>query len=1206
MIITTLFSSYLIFPVVATDPLSITTQVPQVNYTTTNSFNSTFSEGMNVLPSAQIDKIPEGNQTDVKKETYNFAPAINTNSATQPPAFLKIEPSEGVVPFNCTVSVEDNGYYNYFSWCYSTEYSMRCDDVGSPERSRTYDFPQRPGSVGWNSRTYGVGIDVFCHGLSKDQFLSGEIIVHENGFDPGCINPGYVFNNNDTDFIIYGRGLDTTTPLRIYLERDYKKYLQAEIINVSATQITGRFRTKDAIAGVYDVFIEDDYQFKQLNCYFSIDNPPDPGPGPGPQLVNFIPSNSSPNVKLNCEVVGSNFESGTLAKVIGQGITIPIQINSYSSSSIIGTLDLHNAPIGLYDIQVTNPDGKSDRKNGSFQVIDDTSLQVISITPNTAPNTSPIRVTIEGEGFQYGDTISLTKQNGNPIFSENNEILPTSISTTFDITNADPGIYTLNISNPDGQTAFLKDAFTVTYPKIPVILVHGWRGSVDTWGALIFSLEHEGIPYVVIDFAPGLKDPRSYAPLIRDAITRYRDDYHYQGKFDIVCHSMGALVSRSYMEGEMDGASNIRQWIGVAPVNHGAAIADLAPGLFSWLNKQFNIQFLGTEPAIKAMKTNSDIVQKLETSQNPNVIYKVLVGINDVNHPDISYNLWMLGRTLEKKDNGKYRFTLLGDGLVAMKQSKLEDNVDIFVGKTHTTLTNDPIVVARIIEHLKNPDTSSWNNIPTDSLPDQNLIPASLKNKGNFVNGYMYSIPIDKSVKEAILLATWESGSGVSIISPNNIIMDEANSNGYSLSDSFQYCDVLNPTQGLWKVQFTGENSDFSSVLLVDSPIQLVSSTQSPENRFPAGNYAQINAHIITNGDSVSTVDSQEYDNIYNDSSGTLTMGAEIQNPDGSSSMIVLYDDGTHGDSGANDGIFGNRILLSKSGQYDVRIIANYSGSDAFERNDFLTLVADPEITDLHNTTFLPDRITWTWTDPSSTDFSRVMVYIDDVFQTNVTKGVQTYTALSLTPDTDYTIATRSVSTTGLINQIWVNDTARTALSSQPPTYTIKLYPGWNFVSTPKKLAAGSNTVEVVFANVDFDHHSSLLYDGQNKTWIQFTSGVVKPLDGIWVYSKYQVDVPLQFDTTSIPIPPSKLVYRGWNAIGETGVNPISARELLTQVGQLNGNWDTLIGINASSHVSETYIRDSTNPYFSDLKLTYPTAGYWLQMNLDDTLEGLL
>ncbi len=175
-----------------------------------------------------------------------------------------------------------------------------------------------------------------------------------------------------------------------------------------------------------------------------------------------------------------------------------------------------------------------------------------------------------------------------------------------------------------------------------------------------------------------------------------------------------------------------------------------------------------------------------------------------------------------------------------------------------------------------------------------------------------------------------------------------------------------------------------------------------------------------------------------------------------------------------------------------------------------------------------------------------------------------------------------------------------------PPANIIKLYPGWNLVSTPKKLAAGSDTVDVVFANVDFDHHSPLLYDGQTKTWIQFISGTVKPLDGVWVYSKYQIDVTLQFDTTSIPLPPSKLVYRGWNAVGETGVNPISARELLTQVGQLDANWDTLIGINASTHVAETYIRGSINPDYSDLKFTFPTKGYWLQMNTDDTLMGLV
>ena len=89
--------------------------------------------------------------------------------------------------------------------------------------------------------------------------------------------------------------------------------------------------------------------------------------------------------------------------------------------------------------------------------------------------------------------------------------------------------------------------------------------------------------------------------------------------------------------------------------------------------------------------------------------------------------------------------------------------------------------------------------------------------------------------------------------------------------------------------------------------------------------------------------------------------------------------------------------------------------------------VPPASITNLGNTTFQQTSITWTWIDPTSTDFSKVMVYMDGVFQENVTKGIRTYTASSLTPGTQHTIATRTVGTSGLINQTWVNDTARTA-----------------------------------------------------------------------------------------------------------------------------------------------------------------------------------
>ncbi len=84
-------------------------------------------------------------------------------------------------------------------------------------------------------------------------------------------------------------------------------------------------------------------------------------------------------------------------------------------------------------------------------------------------------------------------------------------------------------------------------------------------------------------------------------------------------------------------------------------------------------------------------------------------------------------------------------------------------------------------------------------------------------------------------------------------------------------------------------------------------------------------------------------------------------------------------------------------------------------------------VSNLHNTTYLQDQITWNWTDPSSDNFSHVIVCLDGVFMENVSKGVRTFTATGLDPDREYTIGTRTVSTGGLVNATWVTYTARTA-----------------------------------------------------------------------------------------------------------------------------------------------------------------------------------
>ncbi len=100
-------------------------------------------------------------------------------------------------------------------------------------------------------------------------------------------------------------------------------------------------------------------------------------------------------------------------------------------------------------------------------------------------------------------------------------------------------------------------------------------------------------------------------------------------------------------------------------------------------------------------------------------------------------------------------------------------------------------------------------------------------------------------------------------------------------------------------------------------------------------------------------------------------------------------------------------------------------------------------ITGLQNTTYLPDSITWAWIDPASTDFDYVMVFLDGIFHTNVTAGVQQFTVNGLSPATEYSIGTRTVGTNGFVNTTWVNQTTKTAAASGPDVIT----PEANFIA---------------------------------------------------------------------------------------------------------------------------------------------------------------
>ena len=95
--------------------------------------------------------------------------------------------------------------------------------------------------------------------------------------------------------------------------------------------------------------------------------------------------------------------------------------------------------------------------------------------------------------------------------------------------------------------------------------------------------------------------------------------------------------------------------------------------------------------------------------------------------------------------------------------------------------------------------------------------------------------------------------------------------------------------------------------------------------------------------------------------------------------------------------------------------------------------------------------LNWTWTNPPDPDFNHTEIYLNSVFQTIT--SAEHFNATDLTPETSYTIGTRTVDAAGNINQTYVNDTATTLPATGTTIQvTISLDSGWNLISAPLNL----------------------------------------------------------------------------------------------------------------------------------------------------------
>ena len=172
-----------------------------------------------------------------------------------------------------------------------------------------------------------------------------------------------------------------------------------------------------------------------------------------------------------------------------------------------------------------------------------------------------------------------------------------------------------------------------------------------------------------------------------------------------------------------------------------------------------------------------------------------------------------------------------------------------------------------------------------------------------------------------------------------------------------------------------------------------------------------------------------------------------------------------------------------------------------------------------------------------------------------------------------------------------------------PAEMTLDLFPGWNFVSTPKTLREGYETAKIVFGQVNTQAHSIYRYDAQSQAWISLNADdPVRPLDGIWVYSTQRTQIVLKFKNDPVQTPPTKQVFQGWNCIGFSDTTPASARESLTSISNI---WSILLGFDAEYQYYQPSIINGGSGSHSDSNLLSPGKGYWIFTNGPGTLAAI-
>jgi hypothetical protein len=496
------------------------------------------------------------------------------------------------------------------------------------------------------------------------------------------------------------------------------------------------------------------------------------------------------------------------------------------------------------------------------------------------------------------------------------------------------------------------------------------------------------------------------------------------------------------------------------------------------------------------------------------------------------------------------------------------------------------------------------------------------------------TIEVDPSVKEAQFSIGW-SGAGnnldLTLKDPNGKIIDSNTTDSnvtFTSGANGESYTVSKPTPGQWTMQiYGGTITSISpqiplSVLRDQTHWISMNGDTAPDMKLLSSIYAASGSDLKYSA-TVTAATPLTMNTYLDKSSHALgdpilvrviiadlqpitgaTVVADVTTPS-STGSFSLYDDGLHGDAGANDGIYGNTFTqTSKIGTYSFEVKASGTtlAGDSFGRVGYVsTYVADlkndadgdgmPDAWERN--VGLDPTVNDAANDPDVDGLTNIQEYQNgtdpfskDTDNDGLTDGaeVKTYFTDPTKWDTDCGGESDGSEVANGRNPL---DASDDVTSSQ---VVLKLNSNWNLISLylqPENTAI-SNVLKALSGKYSstwaFQNNSWKVYDPANPG--------LSDLDTMTAGWGYWLNMTEAATLTVAAILPSKSInlIAGWNLVG---YNSSTAQAIGGALASISGNVVSVwVYING-----QWKVYDPANPGFSDLMTMEPGYGYWINTN---------